>query len=205
MTGADLRREYLCALGTTAPKNDLDPLLSAGVSRRAISIAMPALVRVAVHGGFYHPEPDSGGLAYVIPVRVDDPFSPEAIDPAEAINGGGIVDLVAFHPAHPHRWALRVGAAEWLGAVEPQYMGPAAVQIWRSPLDWLRADCRGLVILSPDPRDQYRLLSSFGALLVEDVEYATELRQILARPWPGPCVLLGNRGRRHAAQQNSLR
>jgi hypothetical protein len=199
MTGADLRREYFCALGTTAPKNDLGALLSAGVSRRALSIAMPALARVAVHSGLYHPDPDSGGLAYVIPVRVDDPFSPEAIDPAEAINDGGIVDLLAFHPAHPHRWALRVGTAVWLGAVEPQHFGPAAVRIRRTPLKWLRADCDGLVLLSDDRRDQYRILSSLKSIVAEDAEHADAVRGVLARPWRSPPVVVGQQVTRHAA------
>jgi len=196
MTGAELEREYLVALRETRAQ-DLAPLTAAGVPGQAIAMAMPAIARVRVERDFYTPDPE-GGLAYLLPVRVADPISPEAIDPDETIAAGDVVDLLAFHPKNEGRWALRAGAAEWAGAIKPLYMAPEAVRISRSPLSWLRAGCEGLVLLSRDRRDQYRILTGcLGGILAEDLRHAAELRRVLEHPWPAPRVIVAEA--RHAA------
>jgi len=197
VSAADLRLEYLAALRSTEVR-DLAPLFGAGVPRSAIAITMPAIDHVTVDGALYRPDPD-GAAAFVMPVRADDPLTPEALDPAEIIAEGPIVDLLAMHPRHPNRWALRTGAATWLGAVEPQRMGPDIVHIHRTPLDWLQADCTGLVLLSPDRRDRYRLLASLTAIAAADESHAVELRDLLSRPWAAPPVIVARREQRHAA------
>jgi hypothetical protein len=134
----------------------------------------------------------------LIPVRVDSPVLPEAADPAAAVSAGAIVDIVACHPRHPGRWALRTGVAEWLGAIPPQYLEPDPVQIWRSPIAWLRAGARGLVILSRQPADAYRVLAScHGDIVAEDATHAAELAG-LDRPWPMPRIIVAA-GAPHAA------
>jgi hypothetical protein len=126
--------------------------------------------------------------------------TPETMDdPHEVISWGAIVDLVAFHPRHPARWALRVGAAEWLGCCEPQYLDPPPVRIWRLPLDWLRADCTGLVILSQEPVDAYRVLSGLHSITAEDAAHAGELRRVLSRSWLVPHIGMATGGMRHVA------
>src|SRR5262249_31201106 len=121
--------------------------------------------------------------AYLIPVRADHALTPETADPTAAVLSGAIIDLLAFHARYPHRWALRRDAAEWLGAIEPQYFAPEPVHVWRSPLAWLRAGCQGIVILSRDAASACR-----GGIIAEDAEHAAELGGILARPWPVPQI-----------------
>jgi hypothetical protein len=132
MSGADLAAEYRAAQLATRGA-DLRPLLAAGIEPRTIAALAPAMTRIAVGGATYQPDP-AGGIAFVLPVRIDNPLTAEAADPAATVRSGKIADLLAFHPAHPLRWALRCDAAEWLGAVEPQYLKPDSVPIWRSPL-----------------------------------------------------------------------
>jgi hypothetical protein len=196
MTGADLEREYLAALCATELR-DLAPLRAAGIGARGLAIACPAIARVKIAGEGFELDAE-GGAAYLVPIRVDDPISPETTDPAATLRSSAIVDLVAIHPRHPDRWALRVGTAEWLGAVHPQYLDPALVPVWRSPLAWLRGGCTGLVILSRERADAYRLLADLrGGIIAEDARHAAELRTILAQPWPLPRVIVG--GLRRAA------
>ena len=133
-------------------------------------------------------------------MRVANPVTAEAADPIEAVRHGVIGDLLAFSPSYPERWALRTGNATWLGAVEPQFLMPEPVPIWRTPLHWLANDCRGLVLLSPDHREQYRVLTICDAILAEDERHAVKLRELLRHPWLAPPVLVsGERELCHAA------
>ena len=192
--GSDLDHEYRIALRSTRPE-DLKPLLEAGIRQKTISIVRPAIARIAVTGGTYQPEPE-GRYAYLLPVRLESADTAEAANPVEVLHRGSIVDLVAFHPKFPLRWALRRDAAEWLGAIEPQYLDPAPVPIWRSPLEWLRAGCRGLALLSLEPTIAYRILSMCSSgLLAEDEVHAVELRRLAAPPWPAPLVRVRRDGR----------
>lgn len=195
---SDLVAEYLAALGETTWV-DLEPLRAAAVGGPGAALGIALAPITVTSRGFYQPDPD-GGRAFVVPVRVDSATTPEAGDPVHAIRHGEIVDLVAFSAAFPNRWALRTGAALWLGAVEPQYLMPNPVPIWRTPLHWLGNDCAGLVLLSRDRRDRYRVLSTLDSILAEDEQHAEELRQLLAAPWLAPGVYV-RRGRevRHAA------
>jgi hypothetical protein len=193
MTSADLYREYLAASGQTG-SDDLAPLRETGIGDPGLAVGI-ALARISVsRDGFYRPDPD-GGVAFILPVRVDNPLSPEAADPVATVQGGDIVDLLAFSVAFPQRWAFRTGAATWLGAVDPQYMGPEPTPIWRSPLRWLGNDCRGLVLLSRDRRDRYRVLTSLDAVVAEDEGHAAELRKLFEQPWLAPPIYV-RRGRK---------
>ena len=193
-----LAREYLRALRATSFAS-LKPLIAAGVSWHATADVVPAHARISVSKDNTFAFDDGGGSAFIVPVRVENAVTPEAADPAEVICDGWIVDLVAFHPDHPARWALRTGAAEWLGSIEPQYLDPEPVPMWRTPLAWLQAGCRGLVLLSKERESHYRILSSLGEIVAEDHQHATELRQHLGRPWPMPKVMTGTREARRAA------
>lgn len=197
MTGADLRDEYLAALRSTSWA-DLEPLRAAGVGGPGAAIA-PAVARIRVSRGLYEPDPE-GGAAFLLPVRLENPSSPEAADPENAVRNGGLVDLLAFAPEYPYRWARRAGTATWLGCVEPQFLMPDPVPVWRSPLHWLGNDCRGLVLLTRDKRERYRVLTHLDAIIAEDEGHANELRELLAHPWLAPPVFV-RRGRevRHAA------
>lgn len=197
MSNAGLAAEHRAALLATR-REHLRPLLAAGVSPEAIAAATPAIARITVAGDIYQPD-RAGGIAFLVPVRLDHPVTPEAADPAETVRAGAIVDLLAFHPTHPHCWALRCDAGEWLGAIEPQYLNPPPVPVWRSPLAWLRAGCRGLVILSTASADRYRVLAGCrGGVVAEDAGHAAELRATLTRPWPIPRIIVRTEPR-HAA------
>jgi hypothetical protein len=184
----NLVREYRAALLATRSA-DFAPLLGAGISRGVIAALGVAAVRITVSDTTFEPHPD-GAAAYILPVRVEQPIGPEAADPATAVHEGEIVDLLAFHPAFPLRWALRRDATDWLGAIEPQYLDPMPIPVWRSPLNWLRAGCVGLVVLSPRPAEAWRILSGcVGGLVAEDKRHAAELRAALVRPWPVPPII----------------
>jgi hypothetical protein len=191
MSAADIADEYRRALLATKP-DDLLPLSKNGISAQTITAVAPAIARITVTGPTYQPDP-CGGIAFLLPVRVESPVTPEADDPVETIRIGSIVDILAFHPTYRFRFALRRDTGEWLGAIEPQHLEPPPVHVWRSPIDWLRAGCRGLVILSREPADAYRILTGCrGGILVEDAEYAAELQAILERPWPLPCIIVAS-------------
>src|SRR5829696_4465459 len=114
MTGTDLLTEYLVALRRTSLA-DLRPLIDAGVGGAGLAVA-PARARISVsRDGLFEPDPDSDAVAFIVPTRVGNTVSPEVSDPIETVRDGEIVDLLAFSPAFPNRWALRTGAASWLG------------------------------------------------------------------------------------------
>lgn len=138
----------------------------------------------------YEPHP-SGRWAYVIAARGLYANTPESHCPRRICRHGYLTDLVLWHPRCLDRWRLRTGAAEWLGAIEPQYCEPDPVAIWRSPLRWLQADCEGLVLLTSGRAEYYRVLSNCrGGLVAEDEVHKAELRRILERPWPAPNVMV---------------
>jgi hypothetical protein len=190
----DLEAEYQTALAQTSQKH-LRPLRDAGATARSLERIRPALIHLHLNGnGLFEPDPDSAVQAFIVPVRVeDDGWTPESSDPIATVGTGQIIDLVAFTPALRVRWATRTGLAEWLGACPPQYMDPPPVRLYRTPLDWLRGDCEGLVCLATTPNDVYRFLTRFQRLDTEDDDHATMLREILDRPPYYPEILVGGK------------
>jgi hypothetical protein len=192
-----LDREHWAALRSTRFA-DLTPLVAAGVDWRAITEAVPAftaIAKVTDPTGFeYDPE---GADAFLLPVRADDPMTPESTDPHLTVSEGAIVDLLAFHPLHPNYWRLRRGTAEWLGAIEPQHFDPDPVPLWRSPLRWLQAGCVGLVLLGDRP-SRYRHLMLLRRIVAEDAQHGADIESELARPSPVPQVILSQESRRAA-------
>jgi hypothetical protein len=198
MKAADLEREMVAAVSALT-EIDIEMLVQHGVDRADIAMGMVGSALVRVEGDYYSPDP-SGKLAFLTAIRVHYPTTPESPVPDSAVRVGEIVDIVAWHPLRPARWALRVGSAEWLGSIEPQYMGPPPVHIRRSVLSWFRSSCTGLLPLSSSPPDVYRVLSwSTGGLIAEDDQHAAELRAALSRPWPLPRISVAREARRHAA------
>jgi hypothetical protein len=154
-------------------------LIAAGVSRAVITLGLIGAARVAFEGTAYRPD-DDGKAALIVPARVDpeNPHGFETEDPAGAAWLGDIVDLVAFPPELPDRWALRIDVATALGA----YLSPRPVLVHRTPLDWLIAGADGLCLLTGDVHEQQRILSDCHELAAEDAEHAAELRRILRAP-----------------------
>lgn len=190
MIGCGLARELDTSIAAMTDAHRKE-LVGRGVAASLLAPPCPMVgtMRVRVFGDTWQPD-ESGSGVYVTPVIISGPLSPEATDPASVVRGDGdLVDLVAWRPDRPDRCATRCGAAEWLGAIEPQYCAPAPVQIWRSPLNWLRAGCRGLVPLTADPAEIWHMLTGCrGGIVAEDDRHAAQLRRVLARPWPAPQV-----------------
>jgi hypothetical protein len=103
VSGVSLAEEHRRAVAGTRP-DYLRPLLAAGVKRQTIAAVAPAAARITVSGTTYQLDPP-GGIAFLIPVRVCSPVSPEAADPAAAVSVAAIVDIVACHPRHLGRCA----------------------------------------------------------------------------------------------------
>ncbi len=186
MNAVGIVEEYLVALRRTRFA-DLGPLRKAGVGGPGLAIG-PAIAAIRTSDGRFELDPEGDARAFIVPIRIGNPISPEASDPVQAVREGEILDLLAFSRSYPMRWALRTGNATWLGAIEPQFLMPEPVPVWRNTLAWLRNDCRGLVLLSHERSEQYRALTVCDAIVAEDERHATELREVLDHPWLAPPV-----------------
>jgi hypothetical protein len=180
---------------------DYEALADAGVD--PVLVLVPQLVgaaRVTIAGARYRPD-RAGELAYDTPIRVGAgwPLTPETPRPEIVVRYGQVADLVAWHPRHPSRWALRRGDAEWLGAIEPQCLDPFPSRIWRGPLGWLQNGCRGLALLTRDRAVARRTLAGLASIVAEDDRHAAEVRRILAHPFPSPPVTVWRAPVRDAA------
>lgn len=175
-------------------------LLARGIPMRSITIACPAPMRLRRFGDRYVPDA-SGSPAWIIPVCVSDPQCPwdiEVVDPIRTVSVGAVIDLLAFSPLAPGRWALRFGKAVALGAIPPQHICPDLVRVFRDVTDWLRCGCEGLVPLTRNVRTLYHLLSVCRAgVIAQDEKQAAGLRAILG--WPGRVTVRPILERRHVA------
>jgi hypothetical protein len=98
-------------------------------------------------------------------------------DDAEAV-----IDLVAWSVAQPEKFGLALGVAAGLGTDQARnsatFFGGQPLVIRRTPLGWIKAGCRGAVILN-------RLLApiwlgtALGNIAGEDLEHARELARLL--------------------------
>jgi len=110
-----------------------------------------------------HVDDESSSSAYIIGV----------------LGFGGLIDLAAWEPASFH-------IASWLGRafaiseqqIEAPHLEP--LPVWRSPLEWLRAGRRGIVILRPEIA---WLRLADVPILAENVEHGVELRRLLTSPF----------------------
>ena len=175
---------------------DRRALMSLGV-KAADTLLLIGKVRARRDGDLYVPDKD-GPPAFVTPVFVDYADTPELPSPAQAVRFGDLVDLVAWDPRHPHSWALRYGAAEWLGAIEPHISSRRLSPFIAGRSAGCRPGARGLVLLSHEPASQYRLLANIQRIEAEDAAHAAELHGIISRPWPVPTITVAVE-RRHAA------
>ena len=185
----DLVGEY-CAAMRRMPLSAAQELHSTfDIPWRSIAAACPVPTRARFTDkarSLFEPDED-GGAVWVIPATCVDPARPEeieAVDPLDVVRTGPIVDLVAFHPDRRNRFALRIGHAVVLGAVEPQYCEPARVKVWSDIGDWLRAGCSGLVLLTADCHQRGRILRR-----IESIEAAqpAQVKAWLALPeYPAP-------------------
>jgi hypothetical protein len=124
MRTRDLLAEMRAASLAVTPA-DVDELVAAGVDP-ADAGWLIGLARIAhiADTQLYQPD-DHGAWAFITPARRGElAATPESRDPALSIRRGEVMDLIAWDPQTPGQWALRVGAADWLGCVEPQFLDP---------------------------------------------------------------------------------
>ncbi|PJG48323.1 hypothetical protein CAF53_08780 [Sphingobium sp. LB126] len=181
----DLSSELQSAAARVEQRH-LDRLIALGISGGTIAemgLRGPpfGMVRgVDVGAGLY--EPGDGPECVVIPVHAE----------------GTLIDLVAFRTDQPTRWRLRTGLGWALGA--DQIYVPSwdnePLQLWRSPLDWLRNDGVGITVLdwdAPELRDLLMVES-----IAADNDVGNRLLDILARPTRLPKLIV-RKAVRHAA------
>lgn len=121
------------------------------------------LASVIVDGEQYQPH-ETGVPAFITP----------------AFEGDRLIDLVAWHPASPDRWALRYGVADRLG--EPEW---ETCRVWRSVFNWLRAGADGIVPLRPSA---LHWIDS-ETLIAEDNEHRRTLIRDLMKPRDLPRIV----------------
>lgn len=192
MKDTPLAREWRCStLGQDMPaafRADLRALwdsIDPGIWRDLIS-AGPVLIE----GEAYQPHED-GQWCFLTPVlRVDLEmwcclvwdcrFDPGVVwdEIAE------VVDIVAWHPATPGRWARRTGLADMLGEVAAD----EPVRVHRTPLAWLRAGGEGVCFLERNLTVVSLALNVASQVIAEDKAHARELREICERPYPVPRI-----------------
>jgi hypothetical protein len=111
-------------------------------------------------------------------------------------DGETVVDLVAWPLAEAARPACMFGRVGLLGLWEAMgaatYAMGGALTIHATPLDWLRAGCRGAAIV--DPRTAARqMLDLPGKVLARDVEHGRYLRALVRSVVPDDFVLVPER------------
>ncbi len=116
-----------------------------GVTREAIRRAGDlAWARVSTVGGGYTPT-DAGDVKVIMPV-----WAGPAPSIHQAVEHPVLADLIAWHPERPTRWHYRIGnPGAVLGAdnLDLVHAEGLPISFALTPLDWLRGDCRGAVLL----------------------------------------------------------
>jgi hypothetical protein len=185
----DLLDELAQAIRSTTRRDD-DALVSAGVPR---SFLYGTAYRYGVspiltdRGGGYQPA-ESGELAIIIPaiplVGPEDPRFPF----------DDIGDLIAFYLRSPSKWWTRTGTIPALNchAIDRAGVMGERLSIHRTPLDWLRAEGRGIVLL--DRAANLRLLlGSVESFLVSDARLGEAIEQRMTHPYPKPQIFVSQK------------
>lgn len=145
---------------------------------KALGVPLAALADYPVHPfgvarvepvgtGIYQPG-EHGAPHYVLPVLLD----------------GELADLVAFQPSDPGNWLLRTGAGWCLGLNEPVGLltWRDSINLWSTPLDWLRAGSGDLCVLDWDASEAIRTLDVLPHLVCDNRATAERLRRALMPP-----------------------
>jgi hypothetical protein len=142
---------------------------------KGVIMHMVGIARVRLSGGCYEPD-HAGKWAFISPTRASHLCSKFCELP----------DLICWDIDTPDSWALRCGSAEWLGCVVRSHPTP----IRRSPVDWLKHRCSGLVLLTQDRVRQYEILTDCNDIVAEDEIHADQLNTLLAYPYPRKAVFI---------------
>jgi hypothetical protein len=183
----DLSAEFIAARDamTEAHKRRLRAV---GVPSIVLAWGLVGVARIDAEKNNFVLNP-TGREVFLVPVRVD-PEAPIDVDhpaPAQAVALGDTVDLIAFDLEKPDWFAVVTGEAPVLGAALHGDTEPT--QVWRGPLAWLQARCRGVVPLTVDPVELRTILSRLpGGVTAQDLEHAREIKAAFQAPRPMPRV-----------------
>jgi hypothetical protein len=110
---------------------------------------------------------DSGPSHLILPVYED----------------GELIDLCAFQSDKPHHWRLRVGAGWALGVEDglADHYWAGRVNLFSSPLEWLRQDCDGLCVVDWTAPEVHQL-RDIANINCSDAPLAAMLGKALAQP-----------------------
>jgi hypothetical protein len=177
--------EYLEVMRKTTLDDARHLNVDLGIPWRSIAATCPAPTRITRSSARLYRPDQNGSIAWIIPVCCVDlgcPEDIEALDPIGVVSVGQVLDLVAFDPRHPRRFALRSGSGVVLGAIAPQIADPQPVRIFPDITDWLRNECDGLVILTDDRHQAGRILRCIAKIEPEDDQHAVALRGLSKLP-----------------------
>lgn len=160
-----------------------------GVSEMMWSLGLASVARVAFEGECWWPD-SHGEQAILTPVRL--PLRPglEALYPMSWVTGGTLLDVAATMPDTSEHSYLRKGLGSVLGVIEPQLVNPEPVRVWRSPISWLRAGGKGIVLLTDSLDIAFDILVQIRTPVAEDLEHWRKLRAAFERPFRAPTILV---------------
>ena len=101
--------------------------------------------RVSTIGGRCYSPSDAGDVMVIQPV-----WAGPAPSIYQAVEHPVLADLIAWRPERPTRWSYRIGdPGAVLGGdnLEFAHIEELPISFAMTPLDWLRGDCRGAVLL----------------------------------------------------------
>jgi len=177
---SDLLTEF-AAYASAADTADFDNLIRAGVPEY-VAWGSPALIGAAwveTWGDRWQPM-DGGRRMLVTPVCAG--YEPCELWPD---------DLLAWSIRSPERWFLRRGDVAILNVNEIARCETfeETLWIWRTPLDWMRGDRRGIVVLDWRGSDIWSWLVGVPAIAAQDEGLARRIeRAMYSRP-KGPRIL----------------
>lgn len=99
------------------------------------------------------------------------------------VENGSLIDLIAWRPAAPTRWGLRTGLG-WLLNADTAFAtrwDGEVLDLHATPLDWLRADAQGAVVVDWAASD-LDSLRSFECVRCGNDMLGRTLRRALDRP-----------------------
>ena len=113
---------------------------------------------------------------------------PAAVIEVLAEDAVTVIDLVAWPLHAPDMFATAIGEADMLGILgmksTPRCRFTEPLQLHRTPLNWLKAGCRGCVVLNPR-FGGYWLRRCDRHILTEDLAHGRELKAMLSKGTPG--------------------
>ena len=122
----------------------------------------------------------------------DDDGIPAAVCEVISDDAETVVDLVAWPLHQPSKFATALGVADGLGTDQVRnpasYFAGQHLTVHRTPLRWLKAGCRGTVILNFATAPRW-LGAALGSIAGEDLGHARELARLL-HPYIEPSRVL---------------